>query len=277
VRSVWAWPRFDLDRDAWVAIAPGGGLIGYAWIWGPRLPHGQFDASLSMRPGPQAAAIAGGLLSRVEARARTAAIEAALAAAALAIPCATVNHAKRDLLLERGFARARSYFRMERPLVGDLALPRWPAGIDVRPVLPGLDDADLHGTLQDAFSDHYRFMSEPLDEWVQRNLARADFAPELSFVARNQGAAVAAVTNYVTGDQAWVGMVGVRPAWRQRGLASALLLQSFHVFRERGLKTAGLGVDSANAYGATRVYERLGMKVTQQHDLFEKTLRPVTP
>ncbi len=273
VRAIWAWPRFDLERDAWVAVAPGGGPIGYTWIWGPRRPHPEYDASLSVRPGPDAASIATGLLSRMEARVRSAAEEAALGAdPGLAIPCASVNHAKRDVLAAQGFAQVRSFFRMERELTGDLAPPRWPEGVVVRPVLRGADDADLHGTLEDAFADHYRFMPQPLDEWTGRALDRADFVPELSFVARQGGAAIAAVTNYVTGDRGWVGMVGVRRAWRRRGLASALLLQSFQVFRERGLKAVGLGVDSENTDHALRVYQRLGMRVTQQHDLFEKTL-----
>jgi ribosomal protein S18 acetylase RimI-like enzyme len=208
----------------------------------------------------------------MEQRVRVTAAGAGISGPSLMLASASVNHAKREFLAARGYRQVRSYFRMERPLSGALPLPEWPAGVEIRPVLRHLDDADLHETLQEAFADHYRFMPEPLDEWSQRNIERADFVPELSFVARAGGQAVAAVVNYLTGDQAWIGIVGVRPAWRRRGLASALMLQSFHVFRQRGIETVGLGVDSENAHGAMRVYEQLGMTVAQQHDLFQKTL-----
>jgi hypothetical protein len=36
----------------------------------------------------------------------------------------------------------------------------------------------------------------------------------------------------------------------------------------------GLGVDSQNLTGATRLYERAGMHVALQHDTYEKELRP---
>ncbi len=35
----------------------------------------------------------------------------------------------------------------------------------------------------------------------------------------------------------------------------------------------GLGVDSTNEMGATALYERVGMHVTRQFDVYEKRLR----
>lgn len=46
------------------------------------------------------------------------------------------------------------------------------------------------------------------------------------------------------------------------GIATALLLASMQRFRDEGLEAAGLGVDSANASGAGRLYESLGYRRT---------------
>jgi ribosomal protein S18 acetylase RimI-like enzyme len=53
----------------------------------------------------------------------------------------------------------------------------------------------------------------------------------------------------------WVGMLGVRPAWRRRGLAEALLRHAFAEMYERGQR---------------RIY--VGMRIVFQDVAFEKEL-----
>lgn len=72
----------------------------------------------------------------------------------------------------------------------------------------------------------------------------------------------------------WVGTLGVRRAWRKRGLGEALLLHSFNEFSRRGMKIIGLGVDAANPTGATRLYQKAGMKIAAEFVIYEKELRP---
>jgi ribosomal protein S18 acetylase RimI-like enzyme len=64
----------------------------------------------------------------------------------------------------------------------------------------------------------------------------------------------------------------VRRAWRGRGFGRALLHHSFREFRRRGLTRAALGVDAANATGATRLYESVGMRAYAENVVWEKTL-----
>ena len=66
--------------------------------------------------------------------------------------------------------------------------------------------------------------------------------------------------------------LGVRPQWRRRGLGTALLVASFRLFWERGLKAVGLGVDGENTTGAVRLYERAGMRVVHRFDSYEKEI-----
>ena len=53
----------------------------------------------------------------------------------------------------------------------------------------------------------------------------------------------------------------MRRPWRRQGLGEALLLCSFRAFRERGYTRGTLGVDASSPTGATRLYERAGMRV----------------
>jgi ribosomal protein S18 acetylase RimI-like enzyme len=70
----------------------------------------------------------------------------------------------------------------------------------------------------------------------------------------------------------YVGVLGVRRPWRGRGYGRALLHHSFREFRRRGATHATLGVDAANATGATQLYKSVGMRVEQEEIVWEKVL-----
>ncbi|MEZ4726737.1 MAG: hypothetical protein R3E79_06345 [Caldilineaceae bacterium] len=57
-------------------------------------------------------------------------------------------------------------------------------------------------------------------------------------------------------------------------LALALLHHAFGEFYRRGVKKVGLGVDASSLTGATRLYEKAGMKPFRQYNTYEKELRP---
>src|SRR5439155_25355916 len=70
----------------------------------------------------------------------------------------------------------------------------------------------------------------------------------------------------------WIDSLGVLPAWRRRGLGTALLRHSFLDFRSRGATRVGLGVDTENVTGAVALYERVGMRIHRSSDTYEKVL-----
>ena len=71
----------------------------------------------------------------------------------------------------------------------------------------------------------------------------------------------------------WIGTIAVRRPWRKKGLGFALMRYTFAEFYKRGMTTIGLGVDSANLTGATRLYQRAGMVVASEFATYEKELR----
>ena len=172
-----------------------------------------------------------------------------------------------DLFRRRGYREARRFWEMAIDFEGETPGPDVP----VEPFVE--EDAErFHAALEESFADHWEHEPESFDEWWTRQRRRANFDPSLWFLIRD-GHEIAGVARCEARPPVgWVGALGVRPAWRGRGHGRALLLHSFREFRRRGMTSAALGVDVANATGATHLYESVGMQVAEESVVWRKTL-----
>jgi mycothiol synthase len=181
----------------------------------------------------------------------------------------------RELVEEDGWKPVRHSYQMRIELGDDLPEPAWPDGISVRTMQPG-EERRVYEANHEAFADDWHFRPQPFEEWSSDAFGREDFDPTLIWLAEDGAelAGFSANSWHFSGDPefGWIGILGVRPRWRRRGLATALLRQSFRDFRERGAKRVGLGVDAQNETGAVRLYERVGMRVARRNDTYEKQL-----
>ena len=171
-----------------------------------------------------------------------------------------------------GFSVIRHAFTMLTHLDSEPEAPDWPAGIGVRPWREG-DDPVFHAALQDTFAEHFGFEPRPYDEWLHATDAQPETDRSLWFLALagDEVAGFAQCAWHSSGDRTfgWVNELGVRTAWRRRGLGLALLRHAFAEFHRRGANRVGLGVDGENTTGAVRLYERAGMHVTRRYDTWE--------
>jgi len=273
VRDDWSMPRFDLARDAWLVVGETGALHGYGWVW-DKVPDQEMIGDIYVPPAPEQAAIWSVLCARIEERAAEH-LSAARPGDEVTLGFfGPVGSTWTAFLDERGYPVARTYFRMEIEF-GDEPPPAPPSipGIDVRTFRPDADEAALHLAIQDSFAEHYLYSPEPLEEWVQRRRAHALTDPSLWWVAWDGVEPAGGILAYPFEGMAWIREVGVRRAWRSRGLGRALLLHAFAALHGRGHRKIGLGVDAQNATGATRLYESAGMKVTLRHEFHRRVLR----
>jgi mycothiol synthase len=115
---------------------------------------------------------------------------------------------------------------------------------------------------------------------MHHHVAAADTDPELWQLAwHGSELAGALVAEPRSGEDPAVGYVaalGVRHAYRRRGIAGALLRTSFRQLHARGAAGVSLHVDTQSATGATRVYERAGMTAEPRFATWEKELRAAT-
>jgi mycothiol synthase len=176
-------------------------------------------------------------------------------------------------LESRGYRPVRRYYEMRIEL-GDEAPPEpeWPEGLSVAPFRDG-DGPGFHAALGESFQDEWGHLPLEYEEWRRARLEAEDFDPDVWAVVRD-GDEIAAVVrcDLFRYGGGWVGAIGVRKPWRRRGVGLALLHHTFRVFHARGERSVGLGVDSENPTGATRLYERAGMHVETESVTFEKTL-----
>nr|WP_239579034.1 GNAT family N-acetyltransferase [Microlunatus panaciterrae] len=151
---------------------------------------------------------------------------------------------------------------------GDPPTAPVPTGVTIVPFSDELSEG-VRRAHNEAFADHWG--SQPVDRtrW-QEQLVRADARPEWSWVALD--GETGEVTGYAMNaayrqdwdaqgySEGWTDRLGVRRAWRGRGIARALLCASMRSFADAGLEAAGLGVDSDNPTGAFQLYESLGYR-----------------
>jgi ribosomal protein S18 acetylase RimI-like enzyme len=98
------------------------------------------------------------------------------------------------------------------------------------------------------------------------------FDPDLWRVAECDGEVVGAALVYDVGETGYLSNVGLRRAWRGKGVAPALLADAFAVLRERGQMRVMVSVDADAAPAAIHLYEEAGMRVHERHDWFVKTV-----
>jgi len=268
VRDQWSTRGFDPGRDAWVVLGSDDTVVAAGNV----MPAG--EARLKswgvVHPEHRRLGIGSALLDRMEARA---------AERLDGVPGATFHHsindvdeAARAMVLARGFTFARSFRHMQI----DLDLPRdpgqTPSGIEIRGIDPETDLSRAHAVFLEAFRDEWGYRLIPFEEWRALEVEIPGFDPGLWLLATDGAEPVGALNAILWGDRGWIGELGVRRAWRGRGIGSALLRRSFAIFAERGLPRAMLNVDFDNPTGAMALYEKVGMRAVRGFDVYEKPI-----
>jgi mycothiol synthase len=177
------------------------------------------------------------------------------------------------LLQSIGYRAVRVFREMRIELAAPPPIPTWPEGMRVTAFDPERDALAFHAAEQEAFAEHWEYISRDFEYWSKNHLTSERFDPALWCVVR-AGDEIAAGT-ICTGDTYGGGFVHelfTRRPWRRRGVAAALLADAFVRFWERGERSVGLGVDAAKDSSAFRLYERAGMAPTLGWTLYEKAL-----
>ena len=174
-----------------------------------------------------------------------------------------------------GWELIRHGYQMRIQLTDDIPEPAWPDGFRPRNYQRG-EEQCVYEANQEAFADAWGFHRQEKERWRAFTVDHHDFDPSLWWLI-DDGDEIAAFTLnfwHFSGDKTfgWVGILGTRPRWRRLGLATALLLHSFHDFARRGATRVGLGVDAENTTGAVKLYESAGMIVERRNDTYELKL-----
>jgi mycothiol synthase len=268
------WAALDLEADAWLVLAPDGGVAGYAALH--HQDHAVLQAEGYVHPAHAGRGLGTFLVRATEARANEHVPHAPPGLQVLLYNAVNArNPAARHLLERAGYAAVRHFRRMVADLEAPPPPPAWPDGITVRTWASEADDHPAHLALEEAFRDHWGHVPTDFETWRRKGVR---FDPGLWFLAFDGAEIAGALVGLRHLDMGWVSQLGVRRPWRKRGLGLALLRQAVAEFYRRGWTRVGLDVDAESETGATRLYERAGMRVDPGHAyvLYRKELRPGT-
>lgn len=273
LRHGWQSPGFNLEKDVLIVETSDGRVVGYDEITNDD-GHAILNLDGSVHPEFKGRGIGTTLLNAIERRAHEIMLLAGPDARVVIVT--TLNNKDQDgraLHLNEGYQPFKYHWRMEIVLDAPPKNPILPDGIEIRPFIKGVHDMAVWQADSEAFRDHPGSHEIPFKAWKRIRFDDPEFDPTLWAVAWD-GDQVAgySLNRYRTGI-GWIRTIGVRRKWRKRGIGEALLLHSFGEYYRRGTMTIGLGVNAHNPTGATRLYQKVGMRPASEHTSYEKELR----
>jgi ribosomal protein S18 acetylase RimI-like enzyme len=280
-RNWWSSQATNLARDNLVAADGTGRIVGLASVEPATEPFVIVFANVSVGPDwwehkELWDALSAWVIGRAAANVDLAPPNAEVNLMAEAVE----GDAQRTAALHRaGFKRTRIFFRMRIDFDGNVEATTPPVGVEIRRIDMERELLDVSRVHTEAFRDHWGHAEQSpesfAEEWRHDTIGQR---PDFNYIAAVGDDIVGYVLcedNY-RGDPA-IGLVsylGVRPAWRQRGVARALLETAFQALRAQGYAAARLGVDATSPTGALRLYEKVGMRAIEQVNRYERVLRP---
>lgn len=182
------------------------------------------------------------------------------------------------LLRRHGYNPVRRGYEMVRDDLEDLPDAPLPPGLEIRPVTVA-DTRRIWEADAEAFRDHWGEDEETEEAWLTfRDDPTND--PALWVVAFDGDDIAGLVLNVIDPadiarkgiPRGVLGSVAVRRPWRRRGLARALISRSLRLLHDRGMTSAGLGVDGENPNQAMTLYESCGFRIASSFTTWRKPL-----
>jgi len=280
----WKRSGVDIATDTRVVEVPHIGIVGYAAFSDLFQDYAQLRGSIFMHPEHRRARIESDLLDWSGARAEES-LRHITPGERVELPhfALAKDRLRQDLLSSHGYRVVNHSIRMrlEVPDAIQAEEPQIPAGISIRSCDRSKDLPAVSAVVQEAFREHWRFVERTTEEDVDRYERWLNDDPNIDMgvwhlaCAADKVMGVCLETSSYSGDsrQAYVFTLGVREAWRGKGVGHALLAHAIDAFEATGCTVVDLDVDTANVTGALRLYERASMRAQWQVDEYEKELR----
>jgi mycothiol synthase len=284
LRTDFVDPWFAPETDSRVAVSSDGVVVAYVRIMANPQPEDAARAHMDdyFHPAHRDRGLEEPLLDWLEARCARRLREIAAANPGhrpliMLLGCWDTEHDSIARFERRGFQPVRYFYRMRRDLGDPIPDRPLPAGLTLRTYAPELDER-IRQACNESFRDGWSFETFSPRDWQASFVQHSTFRPDLSFAILDGDevaafsmnrfdAAAAGRTGFRAG---WISTLGTRRAWRQRGLASALLIESMRAFQAAGLGYAVLGVDTENPTGALGLYQSLGFVPRVRSIVFHK-------
>jgi mycothiol synthase len=267
MRSLSKAERVDLSTDSWL-ILKDEDPVAFGFLWDSR-PNEIFHHVGVVLSAHQGRGLGTVLLQAAERRAATRKRGGAVLRTYIDLD----NARARQLAEGHGYRFVRRSWSMTADFDAPPPAPSPPSGVALHRGTGSEEDARLmHSLITETFKDHWNHVPRTYEQWRRMLLEREDNDPEMWFFAYEGDEPIGVVLGQIGGREGWIADLGVRAAWRRKGVGEALLRAVFQALYERGIRRVGLAVDTGNETGAVRLYERVGMSPRRGDDEYEKTL-----
>jgi GNAT superfamily N-acetyltransferase len=262
------WQSVDLAANSWLVTSPGSAApVAAVWL---ELQGTDLGITFPIAAAAHAEALPL-LIDLVERRA------AQLGLARLHVAVLVPDPPAEELLRGRGYRDVRRFFEMAIELDGPPPPVALPDGFTLQ-VATREEGPAFHETISEAFEDHWEHHRQPFDQWWRLRTSDPEFDISWWFTVREGDRTVAAIRNVpARNGGVYVASLGVRRAWRGRGLAKALLWHTFSRAWSAGFPRITLGVDASSPTGATALYRGVGMTTTLETSVWEQHLTDARP
>jgi GNAT superfamily N-acetyltransferase len=182
-----------------------------------------------------------------------------------------------ELLHGRGYRRVRLFFEMVIELDAPPPAVALPDGFSLQVATPE-DGWAFHETISESFEDHWEHHHQPFEEWWHQRTSDPELDISWWFTLREGDQTVAAIRNVpARNGGVYVASLGVRRAWRGRGLAKTLLGHTFTRAWQACLPRITLRVDASSPTGATALYRGVGMTTELETAVWELPVTDAQP
>jgi mycothiol synthase len=149
-----------------------------------------------------------------------------------------------------------------------------PDGIEVRPALPEhylLIISSIIESYQNAFPENRFRTTFDRVAYYSAELQKPKYDPKLWHVAWDGDEVAGQVFMVIENGQVYMNQVSVRPAWRRKGLARALLIRALRDVLERGEEVIWLDTYAEYQTRAVDLYRSLGFHVIKEFARYRKS------
>jgi len=279
-RELLQHPDFDPYQDALVALDEGLHVVAHARLDLVNAPRqGRFYVHTAVHPDWRDRGVEKLLLEQLLARAQERRHALGSKPVQFRTYCAA-HEEKRIALFETfGLRPVRYDLHMVFHPLNNMRMPRFDAGIQVRPYARGRDDDSALETTNESFADVMDFARATLEElrhWIESSAFREALSPVAldgqNMVGLCLCTVIEARASLLGRRDGTVHTLCVRREYRRRGLGSALLLTSLQAFKRAGLESATLDTDTENPTEAIRLYEQAGFREAWRWVTFGKEM-----
>lgn len=267
----------DVQEDVRL-VEVAGQVVGYVYVWLSDIEGGErlYRHRGYLKPAWRRQGIGRAMWGWAETRLQAIAAARQDESLLVQVVAEDTAYGRAALAEQHGYHPARYFYFMQRTPLEPLPEAPLPPGVELRPARPehlraiweAKDEAfaDHWGHLVNTEADYQRWANDPSHDLSLWQVAWA-----------GERVAGLSLNGVIEADNAhygflrgWINTLGVRRAWRGRGLARTLLVNGLQALRERGMTEAVLGVDAENLTGATRLYESVGFKVLNKDAVYRK-------